>query len=74
MSRPPSTQLSEILELIKHHRQVQDISQKEVAKRMGCNVSFVQALEYKPDVDRRWGTILKYAEAVGVSLEVEVIR
>lgn len=69
-----TTPLSEIIETIKHYRVVNNIPQTEIAKRMQCNVSFVQALEYKANVDRRWGTIVKYADAVGVKLEVEVIK
>lgn len=69
-----TTPLQTIIETIRHHRIVQDLTQADIAKRMQCNISFVQAIEYKPGVDRRWGTIVKYADAVGVKLEVEVIR
>lgn len=69
-----STPLDEIIGDIKHHRVVQKLSQLEIAKRMGNNVTFVQALETRTGVDRRWGTVIRYAEAVGVELEVDVIR
>ena len=67
-----TTTQAQIIESIKHHRVTQELTQKEVAARMGCNVSFVQALEYRK-VDRRWSTIVKYATAVGVALKVEVV-
>ena len=65
---------AQIIDQIRYNRISQGLSQKEVAKRMGVNVSFIQAIEYRTNVDRRWGTILAYAEAVGCKLEVEVIR
>lgn len=68
------TPLQEVIDTIKHYRVVNNITQVEIAERMKCNVSFVQALEYKRNIDRRWSTIVKYAEAVGVDLEVEVIK
>jgi len=67
-------ELDEIIKTIRHHRQVQKISLREVAERMGVSRTFVQAIEYRTGVDRRWGTILAYAEAVGCKLDVEVSR
>lgn len=64
--------LSDIILEIRARRITKKITQAETAKRMGCTVAFVQAIEYKTDVDRRWGTILAYADAVGVRLEVGV--
>ena len=64
--------LADIILEIRARRMSQELSQAEVAKRMGCTVGFVQAIEYRDKVDRRWGTILAYAEAVGVELHVEV--
>jgi transcriptional regulator with XRE-family HTH domain len=69
-----STSQQEIISTIRQHRINQDLTQADIAKRMGTNVSYIQAIEYRSAVDRRWGTLLKYAEAVGCVLEVEVIR
>ena len=64
--------VDEIIDLIRHYRTTQKIPCKEVAARMNVSESFVRALEYKRDVDRRWGTIKSYAAAVGCTLDVEV--
>lgn len=64
--------LDEVIAAIRSERMDRGIKQAEIARRMGCSVTFVQSIEYKHDVDRRWGTVLAYAEAVGVTLEVTV--
>lgn len=66
--------LDEIIDVIQHHRRVQKLSAQKVADRMGVSRSFVQSIEYNRGVDRRWGTIIAYAEAVGCKLDVEVSR
>lgn len=66
--------VAQIIDQIRYNRISQGLTQKQVALKMGVNPSFIQAIEYRPDVDRRWGTILAYAEAVGCKVEVEVIR
>lgn len=67
-------ELDEIIDTIQHHRKVQKLNTATVAERMGVSRTFVQAIEYKRGVDRRWGTIIAYAKAVGCSLDVEVSR
>ena len=64
--------LEDIILEIRARRMSQELTQAEIAKRMGCTVGFVQAIEYRHKVDRRWSTVLAYAEAVGVKLHVEV--
>lgn len=64
--------LDEVIAAIRSERMDKGIKQAEIARRMGCSVTFVQSIEYKRGVDRRWGTVLAYAEAVGVTLEVTV--
>lgn len=45
------------------------VTQQTVADRMGKHISFVQAIEYHPTVNRKLGTYIAYAEALGVKLE-----
>ena len=64
--------LDEVIAAIRSERMERGIKQAEIARRMGCSVTFVQSIEYKHDVDRRWGTVLAYAEAVGTPINVTV--
>jgi len=64
--------LDEVIAAIRSERLDKGIKQAEIAQRMGCSVTFVQAIEYRHNVDRRWGTVLAYAEAVGVNINVTV--
>lgn len=43
------------------------LTQAEVARRMERHVSYIQALEYKPD-NRKINSYLDYAEAIGVKV------
>lgn len=61
-----------VLAQIRAERLARDIKQTEIARRMGVSHSFVQALEYKRGVDRRWSTVMAYAEAVGVTITITV--
>ena len=45
------------------------ITQQEVADHIGCHISQVQALEYKPTVNRKLQTYIDYAEAIGMDLD-----
>ena len=45
------------------------ITQQHVADHIGCHISQVQSMEYKPEVNRKLETYLKYAEAIGLTLE-----
>jgi transcriptional regulator with XRE-family HTH domain len=59
-------------ELARHltaERKRQKITQQEVADYIGCHISQVQALEYRPDVNRKLQSYLNYAEAIGMELD-----
>lgn len=45
------------------------ITQQQVADYIGCHISQVQNFEYRPDVNRKLETYLKYAEAIGMELD-----
>lgn len=50
-------------------RKRQKITQQEVADYIGCHISQVQSMEYKPAVNRKLETYINYAEAIGLTLE-----
>jgi transcriptional regulator with XRE-family HTH domain len=50
-------------------RKRQKITQQDVADYIGCHISQVQALEYRPDVNRKLQSYLNYAEAIGMELD-----
>jgi transcriptional regulator with XRE-family HTH domain len=59
-------------ELARHltaERKRQKITQQQVADYIGCHISQVQALEYRPDVNRKLQSYLNYAEAIGMELD-----
>lgn len=64
--------VDEVLAKIRAERLERGIKQSVVAERMGVSQSFIQALEYRRNVDRRWGTIMAYAAAVGVPITITV--
>lgn len=66
-------ELDQIIARIRAERLSRGIKQATIAERMGCSSSYVQAIEYRRDVDRRWSTVMAYAEAVGVQVHVEII-
>ena len=45
------------------------ITQQHVADHIGCHISQIQSFEYHPEVNRKIGTYIKYAEAIGLTLE-----
>ena len=55
--------------LLREERLRQELSQGEIASRMACAVSFVQAIEYGK-VSRRTDTYERYANALGRSIVV----
>lgn len=60
-----------LLEALIKERTAQGLTQKELASRMGVrNVSFIQKIEYNKDRDIKLSTIERYAEALGVRLEI----
>jgi transcriptional regulator with XRE-family HTH domain len=50
-------------------RKRQKFTQQEVADYIGCHISQVQAMEYRPDVNRKLETYINYAEAIGMTLD-----
>lgn len=62
-----------LLEGLIEERHRQGLTQKALAERMGVrNVSFIQKIEYNKDRDIKLSTIERYAEALGVKLEITV--
>ena len=45
------------------------ITQQEVADFIGSHISQVQTFEYKPHINRKIETYLKYAQAIGLTVE-----
>lgn len=64
--------LDQIIARIRAERLERGIKQATIAERMGVSPSFVQAIEYRHGVDRRWSTVMAYAEAVGVPIHITV--
>lgn len=62
----------DVITQVRAIRMERGITQAEVAARMGRSTSFVQSIEYRALTDRRWGTVLDYADAVGVEISVTV--
>ena len=62
----------ELIAQIRAVRLEQGIKQSTIAERMGVSSSYVQAIEYRKGIDRRWGTLMAYAEAVGVQVNVTI--
>lgn len=50
-------------------RKRQKITQQEVADYIGCHISQVQSMEYRPAVNRKLETYVNYAEAIGMELD-----
>lgn len=60
-----------IVEALVSERKAQGVTQREMAERMGCGVTFIQKLEY--DVgDRQISGFERYAKALGVDLEINI--
>lgn len=50
-------------------RKRQKITQQEVADYIGCHISQVQSMEYRPAVNHKLETYINYAEAIGMELD-----
>jgi len=50
-------------------RKENKITQQEVADYIGCHISQVQSIEYRPEINRKVQTYINYAEAIGCELE-----
>lgn len=59
----------QIIKLLIAERQRQGLSQREVADRIGCHVTFVQRIESNQG-DRQVSGFDRYAAALGISLGV----
>lgn len=54
-------------------RKRQGLTQKDMAARMGVNnTSYIQKIEYNKERDIKVSTIERYANALGVKLEISI--
>jgi transcriptional regulator with XRE-family HTH domain len=51
-------------------RAVQQLSQKEIAEKIGCTQSRISKLETTDDADLRLGDLAKYADALGLRVNI----
>jgi ribosome-binding protein aMBF1 (putative translation factor) len=63
----------QIIGILTAERNRQGLSQRDVAARMDCHVSFVQKIEHAVG-DRQVSGYQRYADALGIKLRVEVVR
>jgi transcriptional regulator with XRE-family HTH domain len=63
----------QVVEALTAERLRQGLTQKTVAERMGVHPNFVQIVEYKQR-EPKITTLERYAEALGVRLEVSLLR
>lgn len=63
----------QVVEALTRERIRQGLTQKTVAERMGVHPNFVQIVEYKTR-EPKITTLERYAEALGVTLEVSLIQ
>jgi transcriptional regulator with XRE-family HTH domain len=57
-----------VIDMLMALRSVQDLSQKDIADRMGCTQSRISKLEAGKDEDLRMGDLRSYADALGLDL------
>ena len=55
-------------------RELQGISQGKVARHLGCSTTWVSKVEHKKDNEIKFGTLLGYAEAIGINLDLVVSK
>lgn len=63
----------QVVDALTRERIRQGLTQKTVAERMGVHPNFVQIVEYKQR-EPKISTLERYAEALGVTLEVSLLR
>jgi len=63
----------QVVEALTKERLRQGLTQKTVAERMGVHSNFVQIIEYKQR-EPKISTLERYADALGVRLEVSLLR
>jgi transcriptional regulator with XRE-family HTH domain len=54
-------------------RAARGLTQQDVAAKMGCSQSRISKMETSSDLDLNFGVIVRYAQAVGHRLEIEII-
>lgn len=64
----------QLVDLLVEERKRQGLSQVEVATRMGAATSWIQAIEYNQQAGRQISAFQRYADALGVDLEVSIVR
>jgi transcriptional regulator with XRE-family HTH domain len=64
----------QLVDLLVEERKRQGLSQVDVATRMGAATSWVQAIEYNRQAGRQVSAFQRYADALGVDLEVSIAR
>lgn len=62
----------ELAKFLTAKRKAENITQQAVADYIGCHISQVQALEYRPKTNRKLQTYIDYAEAIGYDLTFDV--
>ena len=63
----------QLVEALTKERIRQRLTQKAVAERMGVHPNFVQIIEYKKR-EPKISTLERYAEALGCTVEVSLLR
>ena len=63
----------QVVDALTSERIRQGLTQKTIAERMGVHPNFVQIVEYKQR-EPKISTLERYAEALGVRLEVSLLR
>jgi len=62
-----------VLHQLVEERKRQGLTQKDLAERMGVrNTSYIQKIEYNKERDIKLSTIERYANALGVKLEISI--
>lgn len=64
----------QIVDALVDERKRQGLSQAEVARRMSAATSWVQHIEYNKQPGRQVSALQRYADALGVDLEVKILR
>lgn len=63
----------QIIDILKTERIRQGLSQRDIAARCDCHVSFIQKMEHGIG-DRQISGFQRYADALKISIRVEVVR
>ena len=64
---------AQLIGLLIEERKRQGLTQQAVADRMGVrNATFIQKIEYNRERDIKVSTVERYAEALGVKLEISI--